>query len=143
MSDLFSPQALAALVAASNPPAEVRQADVEAKPKKSPAWATLASVLGPLADGASTAWAMNQSGPNARIQERNPLYGSNPSAGKIMGIKAGQAALQGLLTHLIGKRSPTAAKIIGAGTGAIHGTVTGMNIKNGLKARELNKGGED
>lgn len=113
---------------------------ISLKPKKDAhKTALLAAILGPLADGGSTMWAMNQSGPHMRVGEGNPIYGDNASAGKVMGVKAIQAALQGLLTHYIGKEHPTAANILGYGTGAINGAIAAKNIHTGLKAREANK----
>lgn len=152
MSDIFDPKMLERLVAASNPPAIVRSADSYQDPanpdwqgpigkeKKANKWATISAVAGPLADGLSTQWAMNQSGPNVQIAEGNPIFGKNPSGGKILGIKALQAAISGLLTHYGGKTHPESANVFGFGTGAINGTAAAFNIKNGLHAKELNKG---
>ena len=125
-------------------PIEVEEYGPPAR-KHGPRMATLLNILAPLADGASTAWAMNQSGPNARIVESNPIYGKNPSAGKIMGIKASQAAIMGLLSHFGGGEGNGrgAAKVSAGINAATGGYATAMNIKNGLLVKKLNNGVKD
>lgn len=146
----FSKEALNRLVAqqlAESPPAITQQLDQPYQPegppwtpRKGPKWATITNVLAPLTDGASTMWAMNQSGPNAQVNEGNTIFGKNPSAGKIMGIKASQAAIQGILTHVARKTHPNSARAIGIGSAIVGGIPTAMNIRTGLKAKEANKG---
>lgn len=111
------------------------------EPKRAGKWATLANIMGPLVDGASTMWAMNQSGPNMQVAEGNGIFGKNPSAGKIMGIKAGQAALQGLLSHFArGDQGANGAKLSGIANAGVGTYAAINNIRAGLQAREANKG---
>lgn len=157
MPNIFDPKNLERLVAASNPPQQVQSVDPtkhpdywqgppdewqgpHKKPDVAGKWATALAVLGPLADGISTKWAMDQSGPNMKIAEGNPIFGKNASGNKILGIKAGQAALQGLLTHLAREIAPNSARVAGVSSALIGGIPAAMNVRNGLKAREANKG---
>lgn len=123
----FDPKALEALVAMelkNNPPAIEAPAPADRK-KGVSKWAQLATLGGHMADAGTTIHALN-SNPNA--MESNPIYGKHPSAGKILGIKGGTAALQMLMQHMIGKSSPKAANIMGVGTGAALGGVAASNF---------------
>lgn len=133
----FSKSALDTLVADSireNPPA-VSAPPPEAKKKGVSKWAQLATLGGHMADAGTTIHALNQG-----AMETNPLYGENPSAGKVLGMKGGTAALQMLLQHFLGKKNPTAANVLGYGTGAAMGGVAGWNMAQANKMKR--NGGE-
>ena len=122
---ITNPAALEALVAANlrESPPSISQ-PVEAPHKGVSKWAQLATLAGHGADAYSTIEALKN--PNA--VEANPLYGQHPSAGKILGVKGGTAALQMLMQHYLGKKSPGAANALGLGTGAILGGVAAHNL---------------
>lgn len=122
----------------SSPAAAVVQQAEPAK-KKAPLWAQLLNVAGPMADGLSTMHVMNQSGPMADGSgyvsgvESNPLYGKNATAGKVLGIKGGQAALSVLMSHFF----PKIAKPLGIANGALGGLATGLNMNTANKIKKL------
>lgn len=102
-------------------------------------WAQLAALTGHGADAASTVYALKQPG----MAEANPLYGSaNPSTGRVLGMKAGSAALSYLMQHLLGKKSPGLANAIGYGTGIGMGGVAAHNMMQVQKARKMREGSE-
>lgn len=143
MSDSpFSKASLDALVAQSlrESPPTISQPAEPVRTKGGGKWAMMGNVLGPLADGISTKWAIDQSGPNMQVRELNPLFGKNPSSNKILGIKAGQAAIQGLMSHFVGKKSPMVAKILGAMNAGVGGAMAVKNVRNGLAAKKANEG---
>ena len=129
----FSKAALDSLVAAelNKPRVEVSAPAPPPEKKGVSKWAQLATLAGHAADAASTIHALRQPG----LREGNPIFGDNPSAGKIAGVKAGGAALQMLLQHYIGKRAPKATNIIGFGTGAALGGLAAHNMIQANKAR--------
>ena len=130
MPDL-SKAALDALVAANlreSPPTISAPADEKKGVSK---WAQLASIAGHGIDAGTTIHALNKG-----AMEGNPLYGEQPSAGKVLGIKAGSAALQALMQHFIGKKSPGVANALGYGTGIGLGAI---GINNMINANKSNK----
>lgn len=128
----FDSKALEALVAANlreSPPG----ISAPAPPKKGISkWAQLATLGGHTADAMSTIHALK----HPDVQELNPVYGNKPSTGKVLGVKGGSAAVQLLMQHLIGKKSPKLANFLGYGTGA---TLGGVAIHNLTQARKSNK----
>ena len=130
MPDL-SKAALDALVASNlreSPPAISAP---ESEKKGVSKWAQLAMLAGHGIDAGTTIHALNNG-----AEEANPIYGKQPSAGKVLGIKAGSAALQALMQHFIGKKSPGVANALGYGTGAALGAV---GINNMINANKSNK----
>jgi hypothetical protein len=126
----FDPKSLHQAVEASlaTSPAE---ASAPAPPRRGVSkWAQLATLGGHAADAGSTIYALNHGG-----LEGNPIYGEHPSMGKIAAVKGGSAALQMLLQHVIGKSSPTAANVMGFGTGAALGGVAAHNLSVAKKAK--------
>lgn len=109
-----------------------------------PKWAVALAASGPLADGISTAWAMHQSGPHARVGEGNSVYrklfGADVTGGEILAAKIAQAAVWGAVIHYAGKQNRKAAIGVAIATAAIHFTVSALNVRNGMRARELNRG---
>jgi len=112
--------------------------------KPSPWWATTLAVAGPLADGMSTVYAINQSGPHAKVMEGNTFYhklfGADVKGAEIMAFKVGQAALFGAIVHYAGQKDRKAAIGVAIATAAINFTVSALNVKNGMLARDLNRG---
>lgn len=113
------------------------------KPKGTPGWATSLAVAGPLMDGASTVYAINQSGPKARIAEGNGFYyrlfGSNVRPGEIFAFKVGQSVLMGAIVHAAGKEHRGLA--IGAAViqFAVNAWATSQNMRNAGIVRRLNR----
>lgn len=111
---------------------------------RTPNWATAVAFAGPLADGASTCWAMAQSGPSVRVREGNGLYhkvfGSDVSCGNVLTVKALQSVLSGLAVKYAGGHSREAAIGSALMQGVLHAVVSGWNVRNGLKARRVNGG---
>lgn len=109
-------------------------------------WATTLAIAGPLADGFSTVYALNQSGPNARVAEGNgfyhKLFGADVKAGEIMAFKVGQAALFGAIIHYASKAPEHRAKAIGVAiaTAGINFFVASQNMRTAATARRLNAG---
>lgn len=135
----FNSKAIEALVAANlreDPPAISAPAPER---KRAPAWAQIMNIAGPLADGLSTVHAMNQSGPlpdgrgYVNVGEANPMYGKNATAGKVMAIKGGQAAISALVSHFF----PKVAKPLGIANGVMGGVGVGINMKNANYAKKL------
>lgn len=108
-----------------------------------PWWATTLTVAGPLADGLSTVYAINQSGPNARVVEGNAFYhklfGDDVTGNEIMAFKIGQAALFGTIVHYAGKTNRKAAIGVAVLTFAINITVSAVNVRNAHHAKRLNE----
>lgn len=83
---------------------------------------TLASILalaaGNGADVASTVYALNRG-----AQEANPVYGTQPSAAKLLAIKGAGTAAQWLVLHKMAKSHPkianAVAKVVGGANGAL------------------------
>lgn len=129
----------AVLVASANP---VMGQEAPQTPQSAPKWAVGLAVAGPLADGISTKWAINQSGPNVRVMEGNTIFhkmfGSNVTSNEILAFKVGQAALMGTLVHYQGKQNRKAAIATALITAGINFTVSALNVKNGMYARDLN-----
>ena len=132
--NLFDSRALDGLVANSlkeSPPA-ISSPAPPAENKGTSKWAILASILGDSADAFSTVQALKH--PN--IREANPLFGERPSAGKVIGLKAGAAALKALGEWGLGKMGhPTMGNILGYGSGAAMGGVAAQNMMQLEKAK--------
>jgi hypothetical protein len=117
--------------------------DLAVQSNRSPWWATTLAVAGPIADGLSTMYALNQSGPAGRVYEGNGFYqhlfGSNVRPGEIMAFKVTQAAVIGLATHFAPKdrRAQVIANVVMSG--AIYSVVTTMNMQAAAKARRDNR----
>lgn len=94
-------------------------------------WAQLATVAGNAFDAGTTIHALNQG-----AMEGNPMYGDHPSAGKVLGIKAGTTAAQLLLQHLLGKKSPGAANAMGFATGGLMGGIGAWNLTQANKLKK-------
>src|SRR5688572_29491395 len=79
-------------------------------------WWSVAVAAGPVFDGATTWWAMSQSGPAARIREGNgfyhKLFGNDPKGWQIMAFKTGQAAILAYGMHEIGKNKDGVERVI-------------------------------
>lgn len=131
MSSFLDPKALQSLVAAqlqNSPPAEVREAPEQ--PKKGASWwAHLANAGGAAADLGSTMYALKQPG----LREANPIYGDNPSMGKIMGAKAGTAALSALMMHFMPHKL---ANVMGVGSGLFQGGIAAHNLSEVNKIKK-------
>lgn len=103
----------------------------------------IVAAAGPMFDGATTWWAMEQSGPHADAMEGNPffhtVFGDDVKPLEIFAFKAGQAALTAAATHYLlktGKKKRIASALIA--NVVTHATIGTMNIKNGRKVRRLN-----
>lgn len=82
-------------------------------------------VIGGAADGLSTHHALKQPG----LQEGNPLYGKNPSGGRIGLIKGASAVSQLLLLDRLAKTKPKLAKGIAIGMGVLQAGVAANNMR--------------
>lgn len=107
-------------------------------------WWAAAVAAGPLFDGATTWWAMKQSGPAMTIREGNGLYqklfGEDAKGWEIMAFKTGQAAILAFGMHEIGKRKEGVERVVYSVVlnSVVSGIAGGINIKRGLQARRLN-----
>ena len=137
MSD-FSKAMLDALVARelAKPQAAYEQPAQEPPKKGVSKWAQLATGIGHGIDAGTTIHAMNTPG---MVETNTKVYGSHPSTGRILGIKGGSAAIQMLLQHFLGKKSPNLANALGYGTGAAMGAVGALNELQIQKAKKANK----
>lgn len=135
MPNITNPAALNAMVAAelAKPSAGIEAPAPDAPRKGVSKWAQLATLVGHGADAAST---IHTLGANPNAVETNPLYGQYPSAGKILGIKGGEAAMQMLMQHVIGKSHPGIANMLGYGTGIATGGIAAHNMS---LAKKVNK----
>lgn len=116
-----------ALQAAFDPPAEVREDNPDRK-KGLSKWALAALIGGQGLDTASTAMFLNQG-----IKERNPVFGENPSLGRLLATKAGATAVIALLSKLLAdKGHPKIGNALAAGSGAV-GAGAGIYNLAGLK----------
>lgn len=106
----LSPEAIARYAMLANMENEAPSEQAQEQPKGGVGMAPyLAMLAGQGADAATTA--MNY---KRGLTESNPMYGKNPSLGKVMGIKGAEMAGLALLMKLMAdKGSPKAAKIIG------------------------------
>lgn len=106
-----------------------------AQTQEAPRWAVVLGASGPLADGASTYWAMGS--PN--VKENNPffhhLFGSNVQPGEILGVKIAQAALTGAAVHYIGQQDRKSAIGFAVVSAAAHFLVSAINVRNGRQGR--------
>lgn len=104
-----------------------------------PWWATTLAVAGPLADGATTVYALRQPG----VVEGNTFYyrlfGSDVKAGEILAFKVGQAALFGAIVHAAGKQNRKAAIGVAVLTFGINVAVSGWNMKQAQRAQQLGR----
>lgn len=98
------------------------------RPKRISPWAQLATIAGHSADIGTTVHALKKG-----AKEQNPIYGENPSLGKLVGIKAGGAALQVLLQQMLGKKNPKIANALGYGAGAAMAGLAAHNISQAKK----------
>ena len=114
------------------------------KVTRTPRWATILAFTGPLADGATTCYAMAQSGSVVRIAEGNGFYhrlfGGNVTCGKVFGFKVLQSALSGTAVHYAGRQSLERAIGSALIQSAINFGVSGWNLRQAQKARRLNRG---
>ncbi len=107
-------------------------------------WWAAAVAAGPMIDGATTWWAMSQSGPGMKIREGNgfytKLFGPDVKAWQIMAFKTGQAAILAYGMHEIGKSKDGVERVIYSVVlnGVVSGVASTINIKRGLQARRLN-----
>lgn len=88
--------------------AEAQSLDiVQPQHKPMSKWWAAAVAAGPMIDGATTWWAMRQSGPGMKIREGNgfftKLFGPDVKGWQIMAFKTGQAAVLAYGMHEIGK----------------------------------------
>lgn len=111
-------------------------------PRPAPWWATTLAVAGPLADGLTTVYAINQSGPNARVVEGNgffqKLFGADVKPGEIMAFKVGQAALWGAIVHYAGRTERKPAIGVALLTAGVNFFVASRNMRNASTAKRLN-----
>jgi hypothetical protein len=117
--------------------------ETQPRPSKRTHWGiTTLAVAGPLADGLSTYWALKQSGPYARVEEGNTFYhklfGNDVKPGEILGVKIGQAAVMGLVTHFAGEDYRARMIVTAAMSAVLHGVASTINIKNGRAVRRFN-----
>ena len=114
------------------------------KVTRTPRWATILAFAGPLADGATTCYAMAQSGPVVRVAEGNGFYhrlfGGNVTCGKVFGFKVLQSALSGTAVHYAGRQSLERAIGSALIQSAINFGVSAWNLRQARKARRLNRG---
>lgn len=107
-------------------------------------WWAAAVAAGPIFDGATTWWAMEQSGPAMRIREGNGFYhkifGKDAKGWEIMAFKTGQALILGYGMHEIGKKKEGVERVIYAVVvnSLVSGIAGGINIKRGMRARRIN-----
>jgi hypothetical protein len=78
-----------------------------------------------LADAAQTISCLDRN----VCHEGNPLFGSNPSTAKVLGIKAGFGVLHYAVARLLNDRNPRAARIFQIATIAIQGGVVAANLR--------------
>lgn len=116
----------------------------EAPHKPMSKWWAVAVAAGPLVDGATTWWAMSQSGPGMKIREGNgffqKLFGQDVKAWEIMAFKAGQAAILGFGMHEIGKTKDGVERVIYSVVlnSVVSGVASTINVRRGMQARRLN-----
>lgn len=107
-------------------------------------WWVAAVAAGPLIDGATTWWAIGQSGPAMTIREGNgfyhKLFGPDPKGWQVMAFKTGQAAVLAWGVHEIGKNKEGVERVIYSVlmNCAVSGVASTLNIRRGMRARRLN-----
>ncbi|HWI19893.1 MAG TPA: hypothetical protein VNT81_19205 [Vicinamibacterales bacterium] len=124
---------------------EEQSADVT-QPQHKPMskWWAVAVAAGPLFDGATTWWAMRQSGPAMTIREGNgfyqKLFGQDAKGWEIMAFKTGQAAILAFGMHEIGKKKEGVERVIYSVVlnSVVSGVASTINIRRGMQARRLN-----
>lgn len=72
-------------------------------------------------DAASTVKALH----DPRLKEANPIYGKNPSTGRVLATKAALVGAGGLLTDKMAKNHPKAA-MVASGILGLSGLIPGM-----------------
>ena len=92
--------------------------------KESTKWEVAYQVLN-VVDAAQTIDCLNR---NVCI-EANPLYGRNPSKGKIIGIKLATGVIHWLVFDHIADRNPKAAKIFSKVSVIVQGGVVAANLR--------------
>jgi len=106
----------------------------------SPWWATSLAVAGPLADGLSTRYAMQQPG----VREINPVYplifGDDVNGDQIMAVKVAQAVVIGTVVHQVGKTNRKQAIGIALVSAAIHFSVSAWNVRQAQQAQRRHRG---
>ena len=84
---------------------------------------------GQVADALTTIAALKRSG----TEEGNPVYGRNPSAGKVLGIKAATMIPIALLLDRLHDKHPKLAKGLALGVGGLGAGVAMHNAQVGKK----------
>lgn len=62
-------------------------------------------------------------------RELNPLIGSNPSCGKVIGVKVGFGVLHYVISRALEDRNPDAAKVFQIATIVVQGGVVAANLR--------------
>lgn len=120
----FSPEALRQVIEAMA--AQPEQAQTQPAPPGTLSPLSLAMLLGGNgADAASTIYALRHDG----VKEANPVYGSHPSAAKVMAIKGLGTAAQWAVLKMLAKQHPKLANGIAKGIGIGTGAVAANNIR--------------
>lgn len=107
-------------------------------------WWAAAVAVGPMFDGATTWWAIRQSGPGMTVREGNgfykKLFGPEVKGWEIMAFKTGQAAILAFGMHEIGKNKEGVERVIYSVVlnGLVSGFAGVVNIRQGMQARRLN-----
>lgn len=120
MGDLLRDEVIQRAMASMSPPAIVEPARPAAPTKDH---STLLGVLSALADGASTAHLMKKGG-----VEGNAIYGQPQSPMKTGLAVAGSGLADVAAMHLLGKKFPKLAKMLGAQTTAHRIGLAGENV---------------
>lgn len=97
---------------------------------QTPTWAVVLATAGPLADGASTYYALQQPG----LGEGNPLF-SRFTPGGILAVKIGEAAVLGVVVQRIGRTHRRRAIWLAVGLTVVHGSVTAWNLRLAQRQR--------
>ena len=129
-----------------NLPAGVTAERVSPVIRPAPWWLTGLAVAGPLADGLSTYYAMQQSGPVAKVVENNRffhhVFGSNVRPGEILAFKLGQAVIMGYGVHAGYRNDKEKAIGIALMQAVMGGWYAARNLDNAARARQLNRQGD-
>lgn len=106
-----------------------------AQTQEAPKWAVALAASGPLADGVSTYYALQQPDVREANQFYARLFGSDVTPGEILAVKVAQAAVFGAVVHAAGKQHRKAAIGVAILTASIHFAVSAWNVSQAHKAR--------
>lgn len=108
--------------------------------KPAPKWAVALAVAGPIADGVSTYYALQQPGVIEGNGFYRQLFGADVKPAEILAFKVAQGVLFGAIVHEAGRKNRKAAIGVAIATAAINFTVSAMNYRNAQQARRVNRG---